>query len=227
MNYDGWQGNFLPNVAVTIAQGAQLSTPINVNGFTLAQILLPTIFTGTALTFYVGDSEDGFQARGQATFSGTTANNDTITINGVVITFKTVVVVPTTQVLIGGTAAETAQNLLDFLAATANASLLACTYDLQGAVLLVTAVVHGTAGNAYTFAKSSSDITLVPAGGTLAGGGFTQLYDKANAAVSMTVAQARAYAVDTSYFQGVSWLQIKSGSAEVAQRTLLCSLKGI
>lgn len=225
-NLNGWLGNFVPRVPVIIEQGAQNSAPFNLNGFSLAGLLLPAVFTGTALTFFVGDSEDGFQAKGQATFSGPCTDGDTLEINGVTINFLNVVVDPETDVEIGADAAETLDNLMAFLAATENADLLDCTYEKQGLVLMVTAVLHGTAGNAYTFAKSSTAIALAPAGGTLQGGGFTQLYDSGNTAVSMTVAQNRAYQVNPAYFQGVYWLQIRSGSVELAQRTIICSLKG-
>lgn len=224
-NLSGWQGNFIPNVEFTIAQGATESAAVNTKGLALAGILLPSVFTGTALTFMVGDSEDGFAAKGQAVFSGVCSDGDTIEINGVEITF--VAASPgANEVLIGATAAETVENLQAFLDDTDDADLLECSYESEGAVLMVTAVEHGTAGNAFTFDKSSSDITLTPSGGTLAGGGFRPLYNSANSLVSMTVAQGRAYAVDPALFQGVFWLKLKSGTTEVAQRSVICSLKG-
>lgn len=226
MNFQGWLGNFIDNVSAVIAQGAQLSTAIPLKGFTLAGLRLPSIFTGTALTFFVGDSEDGYQARGQATFSGTCTDGDTLEINGFEITFVDTVTDPTSEVEIGADADETLTNLMEFLDATEEPDLLECTYEREDLVLVVVAVEHGVAGNAFTFAKSSTDITLLPAGGTLAGGGFTQLYDSSNNAVSMTVAQNRAYAVNPALFQGVTWLQIRSGSTELAQRTIICTLKG-
>lgn len=58
-------------------------------------------------------------------------------------------------------------------------------------------------------------------------GTFQDLYDSSGALVSMTVAQGRAYAVDPSNFQGVSFLKIKSGTAEAAARTVTLSLKGL
>jgi phage tail sheath gpL-like len=226
MNITGYQGNFIPSVPAVIAAGAQDSSVIKCNGFNLAGLMLPSVFTGTALTFFVGDSEDGFQASGQINFTGTTTDGDTIEINGVEITF--VDADPGDyEVLIGGTAAETASNLQDFLDATEDVDLLACTYVRSGAVIMVTAVVHGTDGNAYTFTKSSTGITLTPAGGTLSGGGFRQLYDSSNAAVSMTVAQGRAYAVNPANFYALQYLKIRSGSVELAARTIIAQLKGL
>lgn len=222
----GYQGYFNPGIETVIAQGAQESAPINTGGMVLAGIILPSVFTGTALTFTVGDSADGYQARGQITFTGVPADADTVEINGVTITF--VEEDPgDNEVLIGDTAAETAANLQTFLDDTEDEDLLACTYETSGAVVQVVAVEHGTAGNAFTFDKSGANISVVPSGGTLAGGGFRALYDASNALVSMTVAQNRAYAVDPKNFQGVYFLKVKSGSAEVAARTLILSLKGI
>ncbi len=226
MILNGYQGNFAPRIVTSIAQGAQESSAIRTSGMSLVGIQVPAVLTGTALSFTVGDAADGFQASGQVAFSGTTANNDTLTINSVVITFKTVLTTGN-QVLIGGTAAETASNLYDFLIASQVAGLLACTYELEGALVLVTAVVHGTAGNAYTFAKSSSDIALSPAGGTLTGGGFRPLYDSTNTLISYTVAAGRTYAIPPTNFQGLEYFKLKSGSVELAARALIVSLKGI
>lgn len=221
----GYIGYFNPRLLVTIAAGDTESTVIQCAGFVLMNIILPALFSGTALSFLVGDSTDGFQATGIATFTGTTTDGDTIEINGVTITF--VDADPGDfEVLIGGTSADTAQNLFDFLDATDDEDLLACTYSLVGLVLTVLAVVHGTDGNAYTFAKSSTNITLTPSGGTLTGGGFRPLYNPSNALVSMTVAQNRCYAVDPTFLQGVPFLKIKSGTTETSARTLVCTLKG-
>lgn len=223
----GYQGFFNPGQSVAIAQGGTISGVINCGGMCLTGVILPNVFTGTALTFQVGDDAAGYQATGQIVFSGTTSNNDTITINSTVITFKTVVTDATTQVLIGGTSAETAANLYAFLIASLTAALLLCTYSYTaaGTSLLVTAVVHGTAGNAYTFAKSSADITLTPSGGVLSGGGFRPLYNSSGQ-VSYTVAQGRSYAIDPKDFQGIPFLKLVSGSAELAPRTIICTLKG-
>lgn len=225
----GYQGFFNPGLSVAISQGAQLSNVINCGGMALVGVILPSVFTGTALSFEIGDDEDGYQATGQIVVSGTTSNNDTITINGVVTTFKTVVTDATTQVEIKGTAALTAAALYAFLIASETAGLLDLTYSYvaAGTCIMVTAIVHGTDGNAYTFAKSSGDITLTPSGGTLTGGGFRALYDSSNAVISYTVAQGRSYAIDPKNFQGIPFLKLKSGSAELAPRTIVCTLKGL
>lgn len=222
----GYQGFFNPGQAVAIAQGAQESSAISCGGMLLAGLRIPAVFTGTALTFLVGDTIDGYRASGQIAFSGVPTDGDTLTINGVVLTF--VDATPGAfEILNGATAAETAANLQAFLNATADTDLLACTYSTSGAVTMVEAVVAGTAGNAFTFTKSSTAIALSPSGGTLSGGGFQPLYDSSNSLVSMTVSAGRAYTVDPSKFQGVDFLKLKSGSAEVGPRSIVCTLKGL
>lgn len=222
----GYQGYFNPSRSVIIAAGAQESEVIDCGGMSLVGVILPNVFTGTALSFMVGDSADGYQATGQVVFTTNVANNDTITLNGVVITFKSSS--PSgNQVLIGADAAASAAALQAFLDATTDTDLLALTYVTSGTTLMVTAKVYGTAGNSIVFDKSSSHLTLTPSGGVLSGGGFRPLYDSSNAIISYTVAQGRSYAIDPKNFQGVPFMKVKSGSAEAAARTVVCALKGI
>jgi len=61
---------------------------------------------------------------------------------------------------------------------------------------------------------------------TSAAGPFVPVYNAAGA-LSYTVAQGQYVAINPQDFQGISFLKIKSGSAEGALRTLVCSLKGI
>jgi hypothetical protein len=70
-NYNGWQGNFLPSVAATIANGNQESTVIHCLGLSLVGIALPAAFTGTALTFEACDTVDGTFLPVYDTLSGT------------------------------------------------------------------------------------------------------------------------------------------------------------
>jgi|SRR5665213_235393 len=57
-------------------------------------------------------------------------------------------------------------------------------------------------------------------------GTFLPLYNTSGL-VSYTVAQGRYIAINPADFHGVAFLQIQSGSAEGAARTLVCSMKGI
>lgn len=110
----------------------------------------------------------GVQASGTITLSGQPTNGDTVTIKGTVVTF--VSGTPSgNQVQISvvddlGTAA----NLQAFLQASSDVNLAALTYITIGLVTTMTARVYGTAGNAYTLAKSGVNIAI--SAGTLAGG---------------------------------------------------------
>ncbi|MGF6837064.1 hypothetical protein QF001_000931 [Paraburkholderia youngii] len=109
----------------------------------------------------------GTAASGTITFGGLPAANDTVTIGGTVVTF--VSSAPTgNQVLIGTTAAQTAANLQSFLQASADTNISKCSYSTNLAVTTVTYKTVGTAGNAFTLAKVSTNITV--SGATLTGG---------------------------------------------------------
>lgn len=58
------------------------------------------------------------------------------------------------------------------------------------------------------------------------GGSYIPVTGISGSAISYTVAAGKYYAVDPKDFQGINFLKIKSGSAEGAARTLICSLKG-
>ena len=106
-------------------------------------------------------------ATGYYTFTGVPAANDTVTIEGVPITF--VASGPTgNQVLIGGTAAATALNLYTFLIGSTNATLLTFNYFNVSTVVGIEYKTAGSTGDAQTIAKSSTNITV--SGATLAGG---------------------------------------------------------
>jgi hypothetical protein len=113
-------------------------------------------------------------ASGTATFAGQPTAADTLTIAGSAITFVASGATGL-QVNIGSSLAVTLSNLLAFLLASADTGLVKCSYSLSGSVLKITAnqfvssgANAGTAGNALTLAKTSTNITL--SGATLAGG---------------------------------------------------------
>jgi hypothetical protein len=114
--------------------------------------------TDVAATLSVGTG--GTYASGTATFSGNPTVNDTLTINGTVITF--------TSALIAATVQQTLQDLLYVLQNSNDPNLKGCTYSLNGLVLTILAASPGTAGNSIALAKSSTVITL--SGATLTGG---------------------------------------------------------
>ncbi len=109
----------------------------------------------------------GAQATNTILLTGLPSPGDTVTVDGTLITF--VGSSPGAfQVLIAGTAALTAANLLAFLQASADANIALSTYSLIGATITATARLYSTAGNSYTLAKSGANITI--GGGTFSGG---------------------------------------------------------
>ena len=109
-------------------------------------------------------------ASGTVTFSVNPTNGDTITLNGVVITF--VSGAPSgNQVQIAGSIGLTMANLSSFFAGTPNPSLTVATYGLStggggSAVWTISYTALGVAGNAYTLAASAA----VVSGSALTGG---------------------------------------------------------
>lgn len=123
--------------------------------------------TGT-ITFS-GQPSVASQATGTIVVSGgVPLDNDTVTVNGTVVTWKTSGATGN-QVNIGGTAALSATALYTFLAASADSNISACTYADNGTgTITVTAKVWGTAGNSITLSESSTNLTV--SGATLSGG---------------------------------------------------------
>lgn len=163
------------NVGVVMDQGADFNLVIGVRG-----VSGPIDLTGYS---FLGDmrlSTDptspvagGVAASGKITLTANPAPADTLTINGIVITFVAATPVGN-QVLIGSTVTMTACNLLQFLKLSVNPSLVLATYvlmwpgDVTKPVINVTAAAVGVAGNAFTLAAVSASITVSAA--TLLGG---------------------------------------------------------
>lgn len=70
-NLTGYLGNFNPAVSVTIANGAQLSSVIKLNGFALVGVKTPAALTGTAFTFEACDADGSNSVPLKVTTSGT------------------------------------------------------------------------------------------------------------------------------------------------------------
>lgn len=110
-------------------------------------------------------------AIGSITFTGLPANNDTVTVNGVVITFVTSGATGN-QINIAGSATLQAAALQAFLAASSNPLLTVMSYTNPTSaptIVYCASIAGGTTGNTYTLAKTSTNITV--SGATLAGGG--------------------------------------------------------
>jgi hypothetical protein len=97
-------------------------------------------------------------ARGGIFFSGNPAVNDTVTVNGVAVTFVASGATGN-QVNIGANAGATALALYTFLAAqTSNTSLKVGRYDMDA--LGTTVICYSAASPSFTLAESSSAITV-------------------------------------------------------------------
>ncbi|HET8687473.1 MAG TPA: hypothetical protein VFM18_12535 [Methanosarcina sp.] len=159
-----------PSAAVTELQAKYTTFSAN-NSANVAVYVLElgtagTLASGT-LTFATNPSP-GVQATGNITIAaGNATAGDTVTIQGTVVTFVTGTP-GLNQVQIGANNNATAANLLAFLQTSPDANISLMTYNAVLNVVNITAKVYGTAGNAYTLAKSSTNITV--SGATLTGG---------------------------------------------------------
>src|SRR5215472_7473048 len=114
--------------------------------------------TDAAATTTVGTG--GAFATGFVQFSANPALNDTLTLNGTLITFS--------GAMRGSTLTATLQELITALQNSADANLSQATYTLVGTQINIQALNPGTGGNSYTMAKSSTAIAL--SGSNLTGG---------------------------------------------------------
>lgn len=106
------------------------------------------------------------------------SNNDTVTIDGVVYTFKTALTPAANEVLIGASAAASIANLAAAInqqgtsGTTYGAGTLtppsAYASNVTATVITITARKGGTSGNSVAIAKSAATLTL--SGATLSGG---------------------------------------------------------
>lgn len=113
----------------------------------------------------------GRRAVGDLDFSGQPANNATVTVNGVTVTFVTGT--PTgDQVQIGATSGDTAAALAAFLNAHSDLRVNQADYRKQGTdIVIITHKTFSTYGNGFTLAASSSPASnCTPSAATLAGG---------------------------------------------------------
>lgn len=125
------------------------------------------VWNGSQFVITSATTGAGIPASATATFSAAPTASDTITINGLVITF--VAASPTgNQVLIGSSASTSATNLNTFLQGSSNADLTVLNFSVSGAVVTIASNSVGTAGNSIAISKSSTAITL--SSSTLSGG---------------------------------------------------------
>lgn len=118
----------------------------------------------------------GARASQTATFSANPADGDTALLNGKTVTFKTVVITPASQVLIGANAEATMDNYIAFVNAKALLSTVTEWFDKIFAVKLTSSTMKawaqnaGLAGNAFTSPAGAGTNPPVWGASTLSGG---------------------------------------------------------
>jgi len=189
-------GNFTPvtsgavyldvnNIPVTLS-GLNFSAITNLNGVATiidtalaagsvvwdaisSRFIFETTLTGVGASLsYLKDPT----AFGSITFSGVPAPSDTVTLNGVVVTFVASGATGN-QVNIAGSAAAQATALAAFANASVVAGIAVANYRAVGSVVYMISKITGTGGNAYTLAKVGTNIAV--SGATLAGGTGTSV----------------------------------------------------
>lgn len=111
------------------------------------------------------------KATGSISFSSQPANNNTILINGVQYTFKTSASAAT-DIQIGGSIAETVDNLASVLNGSTNSSVRLATYTSTGSILSVSYDLGGVDGNSFTLSAAGTPAASA-SGATLSGGANT------------------------------------------------------
>ncbi|WP_038367844.1 DUF3383 domain-containing protein [Bosea sp. UNC402CLCol] len=145
-------------------------------------------------------------AFGSIGFSGLPAVNDTVTVNGTAITFKASGATGN-QINISASPAQMATDLAAFLNTSTDVNIALMNFLAVGTNVYVIADAPGTGGNAYTLAKSGTNITV--SGATLSGGAGTsvaallkgkagQASAPANGIVAETLTQALQALVNAS-----------------------------
>lgn len=112
-------------------------------------------------------SEGGAKATGKLTVATNPSDGDTVTVNGIVFTFKTAGGTGT-NITIGANAAATATALANALTASQAPALTAATYSAAAGVVTITAKNFGASGNSFTLASGQASVTT--SGAKLTGG---------------------------------------------------------
>lgn len=168
--------------------------------FCVIQCLSEVTFTALIDSKERTTAEYGVRATGTVTFTGFATADDVTEVNSIEYTYKAT---PTlaTHVAIGTDATTQAAALV----AAVNANDPLVTLSNVAGVATVTAVVRGTAGNAYTLVDTTDagSKIAVSAGGTLSGG------------VSLTTAASRTYAAGSEIHGEFVHVNLATGYARL------------
>lgn len=119
---------------------------------------------GRLVPFATGDD----YATGSYVVGGQPTAADTITVNGVALTFRSTLTGAADEILIGATAAETAANIADVI--NADPERFNVSASVSGTTVTLTAEDIGTAGNSITIAEGVTSASFTVSGATLSGG---------------------------------------------------------
>lgn len=149
-------------IQTALAAASAASTCVWNSTYTRFTFTSGTTGVASTVSFLEAPTATGFIG-----FAGQPANNDTITLNGTVVTFVTGA--PSAgQVQIAGTAALTIAALQVYCAASLDAQLVKFEYTAAATKLYLAAVTAGAGGNALTLAKAGVNLSVSAA--TLSGG---------------------------------------------------------
>lgn len=166
---------------ILIDGGAQTLTALNfsnLSNLNAVAAAIQTAFSGAATCVWNGfqfvitsaTTGAGVKASGTVHLTGQpTADTDTITIDGTAFAYVSALTTGN-QILVGSSTQITAANTWAALAASVDTNVIKASYSLNSTTNTITATYKsvGTAGNAFTLAKSGSNISV--SAGTLAGG---------------------------------------------------------
>lgn len=183
----GAMSTYIDGVPLTVS-GLNFSAAININGVaSTLQTALAALSASSTVTwnsalgrFDVKSGTTGASstvnyftaptASGWIGYAGQPANNDTITVNGTLVTYVTSGATGS-QINIGTDLAATMTATAAFLNGSADTSIDDMTYSVVGTKIYCVSKITGTGGNAYTLAKSGTNLSV--SGATLSGGSGT------------------------------------------------------
>ena len=167
-------------------------------------------------------SAAGARASGLLTFGSQPDDGDSVTIAGKVVTFKTTVVDPLTQVAIGTNAEGTIDNLVAFINAQALLSTVTAWFKVlfvkkaSAATMSVYAMTAGVAGNAITTVSAGGANKPTFGAATLASG-LAQTWTVASEKmpfISGTVTSGVAFAAANEFGFGFTLIDVSRDSAK-------------
>lgn len=168
----------LQGLNIALVAGASAGTKLDVAAIRTEDTIIAAMVEDTTSGVTSGDDKanitiQSVKASGTITISGgLPVANETVTVNGVVYTFKAAAnVTLNTHVAIGADEDETGENLAAKINLVEGLGVAAVTAANNAGVVTVTAVADGTGGNAITLVEAATNVAV--SGATLSGGTAT------------------------------------------------------